>query len=157
MSNLKTQQIPQVPKIKTIFDLVNDLTINKVHWRDQSESDRKKFQPYMIHRILSMNPDYVDLIASIQPVIGDLSPQICYDLYLDLLPKSKFYSKYISGKGSGKYAELVDFYLPKLQCNKSEVEEMIEMVVELGALELLRSEIKSFGYDDKALKKEFKI
>ena len=61
-------------------------------------ADRKVFQPYMINRWLSMHPDYLPVVAECQRVIDNLSPEMVYKFYLDLLPKRKFFTKYISSK-----------------------------------------------------------
>ena len=60
-------------KEKTIFDFLNDLTFNKTPWSEQTASDRKKFQPYMINRWLSMNSDYLEIVPECQRITDILS------------------------------------------------------------------------------------
>ena len=45
-----------------------------------------------------MHPDYLPIVAECQRVIDNLSPEMVYKFYLDLLPKRKFFTKYISSK-----------------------------------------------------------
>lgn len=145
-------------KSKTIFDFLNDLSFNKILWKDQLESDRKKFQPYMINRWLSMHPDYLDLVAECQSVTNNLSAKEFYSFYLDLLPKKKFFTKYISSKTEKdpNRKKLISFMADKIQGSESEMEEYLEILMEqdTGYTDL-KSWLKLFGYGDKEIKKEF--
>lgn len=103
-------------KAKNIFDLMTDLTYNKVKWVNQSDSDRKEFTPFMINRFFSMNMELVEIVNYIQQYTnGQLTPKETYNVYLDILPKKKMFSKYISGgKNKSKYhqeliSKLCDF------------------------------------------------
>ena len=79
-------------KSKTIFDYLNDITFNKTPWEDD-----KRFQPYMVSRWLSMHPDYLPIVAEVQPITSRLSSREFYVFFTDLLPKRKFYVKYAKG------------------------------------------------------------
>lgn len=145
-------------KSKSIFDFLNDLTFNKVSWEDQSESDRKKIQPYMMTRWFSMNQDYLDLISECQVVTDTLTPKQYYQFYLDLLPKKKFFTKYISNKSDKekKYKKVIEFLSPKLQVSESQMEEYLEILFELpGGFTQIKEEIMKYGYDEKSTSKEF--
>jgi hypothetical protein len=45
-----------------------------------------------------MHPDYRNLVAECQTVTDNLTPEMFYKFYLDLLPRRKFFTKYISAK-----------------------------------------------------------
>lgn len=146
----------EIQKNKSIFDFLNDITYNKVSWSQQSESDKKKIQTYMLNRWLSMHLDYLELIAECQPVTDNLSTQQYYQFYFDLLPKKKFYTKYISSKSDKKYSKVIDFLSEKLQISKSEMEECIDVLLELpDGFTILKEEIKRYGFTEKELNKEF--
>lgn len=135
-------------KQKTIFDLLTDITYNKVKWSDQSDVDKKKFQPYMIHRFLSMNPDYIDVIAECLPLISNLSSDLIYKFYLDLIPKRKTFNKYISSKSDGdRNVKLIEFIAAQNQLSCDEVEEYLKFNTKQDLIEY----IEMFGYT----KKEF--
>ena len=53
-------------KPKTIFDLLTDITFNKVGWDKQTDHDKKQFSPYMINRLLSMDHNMIELVNYIQ-------------------------------------------------------------------------------------------
>ena len=42
------------------------------------DEDLKSWSNYMIHRFLSMNPDWIDLIAELQPYTQALPPKALY-------------------------------------------------------------------------------
>lgn len=135
-------------KTKTIFDILNDLTFNKVPW---SEQDQKQVQSYMLNRLLSMNPDYLPIVAEVQAITDLLSPEQYYNFYLDLLPKKKTFNKYISSK-SEKNVKLLSFLAKQLQCSTREIEMYLE-VDSSGILEYLTK----FGLTEKEVKKEYGI
>ena len=105
-----------------------------------------------------MHPDYLELIAECQPHTVNLNSELLYEFYLDILPKQKFFTKYISSKSEKLYPHVVSFLSDKLNTSISEMEDYLVVLLELdGGIELIRDEIKKYGYDDKTLKKEFGI
>jgi len=147
-------------KQKTIFDILNDLTFNKVPWESQSESDQKKVQMWMINRWFSMHLDYLEVIAECQPTTDLLDTKLYYKFYLDLLPKKKFFTKYISNKSEKdkKLGKVIGFLADKMQMSKDEAEQCVDVLMELpSGLVEIRNFIKLYGYDDKGVKNEFGI
>lgn len=144
-------------KEKTIFDIINDLTFNKVKWEDQ---EHKKVQPYMLNRWFSMDQNYLELIAECQPTTDLLSTREYYKFYLDLFPRKKFFTKYISGKNEKKpeYKNLIEFISTNVQISKNESEQMLETLLEMGdGRDKIKDWIKCYGYNDKRIKSEFGI
>ena len=66
-----------------LFDWVNEVKTKKRKWESFSESEQKTFSPYMIHRFLSMNSDWITTIADLQPYTERLKPE---QLYLTFAP-----------------------------------------------------------------------
>ena len=97
-------------KPKTIFDHLAGITHKKTKWDDLTEADQKSFSPYLINRWLSMAPELIEIVDMFQHyTIGPLTKEHVYKLYYDILPKGKFFNKYIKGKKSNKYnTELVN-------------------------------------------------
>lgn len=86
-----------------IFDLAKLICTKKTPWEELSEEDQKAWNPYMINRILSMNPDYLELVDHIQ-LRSNMSPEMVYKTYCDLLPVGYRYMPFV--KGSSKLAEV---------------------------------------------------
>ena len=83
----------------------------------------------MINRFLSMNPDWVELIATILPLTQTLQPREMYNLYINIIPKGKYYLKYIKGKGEEKYESfLVDLIKKEYDCSERQAMDYIEVL-----------------------------
>lgn len=89
---------PQI-KTKTLFDHINAITQiqDKKYFDKLTDADKKTWSNYMINRFLSMNEDWVEIIADLDKytVGNQLDPKIMYALYIDIFPKQKVYLKYI--------------------------------------------------------------
>ncbi len=142
-------------KSKTIFDILNDLSFNKVEWENQ---EQKKVQTWMLNRWLSMHPDYLEIVAECQPMTDNLSPEMYYKFYLDLLPKKKFFTKYISKKAEKEdsYERLTNFISNCLNCSLAEADQNLQILLQYH-LEELKEYLKKYGHDDKTIKREFGI
>ena len=141
-------------KPKTIFDHLAGITFKKTKWEDLTEADQKSFSPYLINRWLSMSPQLIEIVDMFQHyTIGSLTKEHVYKLYFDVLPKGKFFSKYIKGKKSDKYnTELVSFIAKHYQIAKNEAEEYITLLDK----EQLQSLCKKYGKSDKEIKQWLK-
>jgi hypothetical protein len=141
-------------KPKTIFDHLAGITFKKIKWEDLTEADKKSFTPYLINRWLSMSPQLIEIVDMFQQyTIGPLSKEHVYKLYYDILPKGKFFSKYIKGKKVNKYnSELVIFMANHFEIAKNEAEEYISLLNK----KQLESLCKKYGKSDKEIKQWLK-
>lgn len=140
-------------KAKSIFDLLNDITFNKVPWENQSETDRKNIQPYMFNRWFSMKKEYLEIIAEVQQITDLMTPEQYYKFYLDLLPKQKFFVKYIKSKteSDSKRGALLKFLSQRLELSERE----IETYLDLTPNETIKEYIRGSGFMDKQIKSDF--
>jgi hypothetical protein len=90
---------------KTLFDHIKMITQtqDKKYWDTLDESDKKTFSNYMIFRFLSMNPDWVGMVAQLQPHLQEVPPKACYLALIDLLPKTRAFLKYMKAKSEDSY------------------------------------------------------
>ena len=138
----------------TIFDLIGGLTHKKREWKKWSETDQKKFSPFIVNRWLSMRMELTELVNELQTyTIGLLRPQETYRLYYELLPTNKSFAKYIKGKSEDKFdkdliAQLAEHY----QVSKSEAADYADLLDKV-ALERI---ITMYGYSDAEKKKMLK-
>lgn len=104
MAKKEIQQDELSTKPATFFDLLNYLTIDKRQYDTLSESERKLISPYMLNRYLSMDMGFIEIVSEFQKyTISTLKNAEVYKLYLDILPKSKIYFKYIKAAADDKY------------------------------------------------------
>ena len=138
----------------TIFDLIGGITDKKREWKKWSETDQKKFSPFIVNRWLSMRMELTELVNELQTyTIGLLRPQETYRLYYELLPTNKSFAKYIKGKSEDKFdkdliAQLAEHY----QVSKSEAADYADLLDKV-ALERI---ITMYGYSDAEKKKMLK-
>ena len=149
-------------KTKSIFDFLNCLFMTKTKWDDLSELDKKAFSPYMINRFISMHPDYVGVVNYLQQyTISGMNPREVYKLYLDLLPKQKFFAKYIKAKNddSEKLApKLIEFIAEQEQWSTDESKENILFILSMPTgNQLIKEYLKMFGIGSDEAKKVYKI
>lgn len=94
---------------KTLFDHIKAVTNeqDKKYWDKLDETERKTWSNYMVFRFLSMNPDWVSMIAQLQPYLQEVPPKACYLALIDLIPKSRAFLKYMKAKGEDTYEKWV--------------------------------------------------
>lgn len=137
-------------KPATIFNFVDGVTHKKKEWNKWSESDQKKFSPFIVNRWLSMRMEFTEIINTLQRyTIGQLRPSETYRLYHDFLPASKGFAKYVKGKKDDKYTkELIAQVAEHYQVSKAEAIEYIDLM-DLHSCDAL---ISKYGYTDKEKK-----
>lgn len=116
---------------KKLFDHLNAITAEQDpnYFDKLTEEDVKSWSNFMINRFLSMKPEWVELIASIQPLTQTLEPAQMYKLYINILPKGKQYLKYIKGKAEDKYEQfLIDLIKKEYDCSERQAIEYIEVL-----------------------------
>jgi hypothetical protein len=107
---------------KTLFDHLNAITKDQdpKYFDNLSEEDKKTWSNYMIHRFLSMNFDFVDIIAEFQPLTQTMEPKMFYLLMIGIIPKGKYYLRYIRGKSEETFDEkIVELLQIEYNCSKS--------------------------------------
>jgi hypothetical protein len=79
------------------FDHIKEIyTKQRMDYFDTlSDDDKKTFQPYMINRIISMNPDFIEIANEAQKYYGTFGPRELYLFYSQIIPKGNYYNKYI--------------------------------------------------------------
>ena len=91
----------------------------------------------MIHRFISMSPDYIDVVNLIQQY-PNCSKKKVYEFYCNVLPKKKSFFRYI--KSSIKHDDdLVNELAKRFQCSTREAKEYLTII------------------DNKETKKEFNL
>tara|TARA_R110001592_G_scaffold40088_4_gene131828 strand:+ start:21682 stop:22122 length:441 start_codon:yes stop_codon:yes gene_type:complete len=144
-------------KAATIFDHLANITFKKTDWNTLSELDQKSFSPYLINRWLSMNIDLIEIVDMFQQyTIGPLSKKHVYQLYCDVLPKQKMYSKYIKGKKSKDYNnDLLGLLTQHYQISKRDAKTYIDFWKE-NSVDDLKNLLKDYGKTEKEIKQWIK-
>ena len=142
---------------KKLFDHLNAITTEQdpKYFDKLSEEDLKSWSNFMINRFLSMKPEWVELIATLLPLTQTLQPKEMYKLYISVIPKGKYFLKYIKGKGENKYEEfLVELIKKDFQCSEKEALEYIEVLYSTReGRENIKYICEKYGTDKKQITK----
>jgi hypothetical protein len=140
------------------IEFINDLTVNKVRWEEQSSADQKAYVPFMMNRWISMSQDWVEIVAETQRYTAVIPPRINYLFYHDIMPKAKLWIKYAKSKGeiAKELTDLIEFVSTHLSVSKHEAEEYIDIMMKTGKSDELAKWIEQFGFNKKEISK-FKI
>jgi hypothetical protein len=142
---------------KTLFDHIKAITSEQdpKYWDKLDESDRKTWSNYMVHRFLSMNPDWIEILSEIQPYTQTLEPKQLYLALIGLLPKGKYYLKYIKGKKEDSYESwLVDLIKQDFQSTTNQAEEYLEILYSTReGRENIKYICEKYGVDPKQITK----
>jgi hypothetical protein len=116
---------------KKLFDHLNAITAEQDpdYFKKLSEEDKKSWSNFMIHRFLSMKPEWIEIIAALLPVTQILEPEEMYKVYIGILPKGKQYLKYTKGKAEDKYEQfLIDLLKKEYDCSERQANEYAEVL-----------------------------
>jgi hypothetical protein len=138
----------------SIFDFIDGLTSKKKEWGKWSETDQKRFSPFIINRWLSMRMELTELVNELQTyTIGLLRPEETYKLYHELLPTNKAFAKYVKGKSEDKYEKsLIEQIAEHYQVSKSEATDYVDLMDKVQCEHILTL----YGYSESDKKKMLK-
>ena len=137
---------------KTIFDWLNQITQTKASIWDFTEESWDSWNSYMIHRYLSMDINYIDIVNYVQKINPQNKKQI-YSIYREMIPKQKVWLKYVKSKTPKKNTELVDYVAKYFECSLGEADHYIDILRETG----VRGLLGEMGVNVKEQDKLFKI
>jgi hypothetical protein len=150
MAKVKAVKEEVTIKSARIFDFVDGVTSKKKRWEEWSESDQKKFSPFIVNRFLSMRVELIDLVNMLQKyTIGTLTPKETYRIYHELLPQNKAFAKYIKGSKDDIYNQkLIDQIAEHYTISKSEATEYLDLL----NIEQVTKIVSLYGYTDAEIK-----
>ena len=138
-------------QIKTIFQWLNEITLYKSSPEDFSQESWDNFNSYMIHRYLSMDINYIEIVNYVQKINPQSKKQI-YTIYREMIPKKKVYLKYVKNENKRNYKELAEYIAEYLECSLGEADEYIDILQEHG----IRNILWKMGVEDKETEKLIK-
>lgn len=147
-----------VEKPKNLFAHLDHVTRvqSSNYWETLSEASRKQWSNYMVLRFLSMNYDWLPIIADLQPYIQELPPPTLYKLLINgVIPKKKVFLKYVNGINDDKYEPwLVDLFANHYNVSKKEVDIYLKILyLTPDGKNHIKSVAELYGTDPKKIKK----
>ena len=116
-----------------------------------SDKDWDMFNSYVIHRVLSMNPDYLELVNEVQTILPQNKKEI-YSIYKEFIPKNNKWSKYIKSTTKSKSKELIGCLKDYWECSSKEALEYYNLLDKNEIVSILNS----IGFDKKEIKQLLK-
>ena len=138
-------------KKKSLFDHIKEITsVQKSdYWETISEEDKKTWSNYMVHRFLSMKPDWIEVVNKIQQY-WELEPKSVYQFYTNILPRGNTYLGYTKSKKKSK----IEKWAMDILCDYfEESSENIEKTLDIMGKDVVYSIVSKYGVDEKQLKK----
>jgi len=138
-------------QIKDLWGWLNEITLYKTPIENISEESWDKWNSYVVNRYVSMDIRYVELANYIQTIPYDNKHQL-YQIYREMIPKSKVFLKYLKSKTKKKSATLVEYVAKYFECSLGEAEEYIDILRNHGT----RKVLYDMGMDEKEVEKLLK-
>ena len=108
--------------MKNIFDWLKQINYQKATVESFSNEDWELFNSYMIHRFMSMNRDFIEVVNYVQ----ELPPQekrMIYNVYKEFIPKNNKWNKYIKSKNKQPNIELLKLLSEYWECSQQEAKQ----------------------------------
>lgn len=110
-----------------IFDWLKHINQYKTPINKFTDKDWEVFNSYMVHRFLSMNPEFIEIVNYVQ----EFPPQekkMIYSIYKEFIPKNAKWSKYIKSNTKEPNKELVEELKEYFKVSIRETKEYIKML-----------------------------
>ena len=137
--------------MKNIFDWLKAINSTKPPVESFSDKDWEVWNSYMIHRFISMNPDYIEIVNYVQ----EFPPQekrMIYNIYKEFIPKNNKWNKYIKSKNKEPNKDLVINIKNYFKCSAKEAKEYINILDTIDVDRIL----SSIGLEKKEIKQLLK-
>tara|TARA_R110002050_G_scaffold119081_5_gene236853 strand:- start:939 stop:1355 length:417 start_codon:yes stop_codon:yes gene_type:complete len=89
----------------TVFNWLNEITVKKTPSTQFEKEDWDGWNSYMVHRFLSMNKGYINIVNLAQK-FHPTDKEGLYNFYKEILPKKKIWNKYIKNQNKKDTKEL---------------------------------------------------
>ena len=137
---------------KTMFDWIKEITFTKSPSESFNEESWSVFNTFMIHRFISMYPQYIEVVNYIQGLDIKDKKQI-YEIYKEFLPKKSIFAKYIKNQTKNMSSSLTEYVSLYYQVSLKEATDYINIL----PTEVMKEILEELGVDEKEIKKLIKV
>jgi hypothetical protein len=135
----------------TLFDWLKEITGTKKQWSSFNEDDQKQFNPYMVHRYISMYEPYIEVVNFAQ-LLPQNDKEKIYQFYCTMIPKNNIWLKYIKGSKKKPNETILKYIADYYTISLGEAEDYIYILKKEGINHILEKS----GVDEKEIKKLLK-
>jgi len=133
--------------MKNVFDWLKCINNTKPPVESFTDKDWEVWNSYMVHRFLSMDPNYIDIVNEVQSMPPQSKKEI-YSIYKEYIPKNNKWNKYIKSKVKQPNKDLVNHIKGYFECSSREAKEYIKMLAPTEVNRILTNK----GLDKKEIK-----
>ena len=113
--------------MKNIFDWLKHINQYKTPPDKFSDKDWEVFNSYMIHRFLSMNKEFLEIVNFVQAYPPQEKKAI-YNIYREFIPKNNKWNKYIKSKAKPVNKDLVEHLKTYFKVSSREILDYLKIL-----------------------------
>ena len=113
--------------MKNIFDWLKEINYKKSSSESFTDKDWEVWNSYMIHRFISMNPEFVEIANHVQ----EIPPQeknMIYNIYKEYIPKNTKWNKYIKSRVKQANKDLVEHLKTYFKVSSREILDYLKIL-----------------------------
>jgi len=126
----------EAKQIKSIFEWLDEIMLHKSDPSNFSQESWDKWNSWLIHKYLSMNINYIDIVNYVQKIDPNNKQQI-YTIYREMIPKKKLWLKYIKNENKRNLKQIPEYIAEYLGCSLGEAEEYVYILRNHGVKGIL--------------------
>ena len=138
-------------QIKDLWGWLNEITLYKTPTENISDDSWNCWNSWLVNKYVSMDIRYIELANYVQTIPYDNKQQL-YQIYREMIPKSKVFLKYLKSRTKKKPATLIEYVAKHFECGLGEAEEYIDILRDHGT----RKVLYDMGMDEKEVEKLLK-
>ena len=138
-------------EIKNIFGWLDEITVQKSPSESFSNKSWDNWNSYMVHRFLSMNKYYIDIVNYVQKMNPQSKKEI-YTIYREMIPKKKLWLKYLKKESKTNTKKISEYIGEYMEVGLREANDYISILGKEG----IKNILSSMGIEDKEVKKIIK-
>jgi len=137
--------------MENVFDWLKEINTKKTHPNEFTNQDWDTWNSYMVHRFLSMNPDFTELVNEVQMLPPTSKKQI-YSIYREYIPKNNKWSKYVKSSTKDPDKDLVEYLKNYFKVSIREIKDYLKILDKKEIQSILSKQ----GLEEKEIKKLLK-
>ena len=134
--------------MKNIWDWLKQINYTKADPNTFSDKDWELWNSYMVHRFLSMNINFVDIVNEVQSINPQNKKEI-YTIYREYIPKNNKWNKYIKSSIKQPNKELVQYLKEFFKVSSKEILDYLKVLKKQEITNILEKQ----GLNKKEIKK----
>ena len=138
-------------EINNIFGWLNEITVQKSPPESFSNKSWDNWNSYMVHRFLSMNRYYIDIVNYVQKMNPQSKKEI-YTIYKEMIPRKKLWLKYLKKESKTNTKKISEYIGEYMEVGLREANDYISILGKEG----IKNILSSMGIEEKEIKKIIK-